>query len=73
MGFYDVVFLPSQASFSATFQKNCVRGESLVTITCLKTVVGISWRSYDCHNSEVNLAILSFRILLNLRQWCLSR
>ena len=40
MGFHDVVLLPSRASFSTTFLKNCGRGESLVTTTCHKTVVG---------------------------------
>ena len=34
--------LPSRGSFSTTFHKNCVRGESLGTITCLETVVGVS-------------------------------
>ena len=40
MGFQDVAFMPSQASFSTTFLKKCGRGESLGTTTCLKTVVG---------------------------------
>ena len=40
MGFQDVAFLPSRASFSTTFLKSYGRGESLVTTTCLKTVVG---------------------------------
>ena len=40
MGFQDVVLLPSRASFSTTFLKNCGRGESLGTTTCLITVVG---------------------------------
>ena len=40
MGFQDVVFLPFRASFFTTFLKNCGRGESLETSTCLKTVVG---------------------------------
>ena len=39
MGFQDVVFLPLCASFYTTFLKNCGRCESLVTTTCLKTVV----------------------------------
>ena len=39
MGFQDVVFLPSRASFSATFLKNCGRGESHETAYCLRTVV----------------------------------
>ena len=39
-GFRDVAFLPSIASFYTTFLKHCGRGESLGTITCLKTVVG---------------------------------
>ena len=42
MGFQDVVFLPSRDSFSIIFLENCCRGESLVTTTCLNTVVGVS-------------------------------
>ena len=38
----DVAFLPSRDSFSTTFVKNCGRGESLRTTTCLKTVVRVS-------------------------------
>ena len=38
MGFLDVAFVPSRASFSATFLKHCGRGESLGTTTCLQTV-----------------------------------
>ena len=41
MCFQDVALLPpSRASFSTTFLKKCVRGESLGTTTCLRTVVG---------------------------------
>ena len=40
MGFMDVAFLPSKASFSTTFLQNCGRGEGLVTTTCLSAVVG---------------------------------
>ena len=40
MGFQDVAFLPTQASCSTTFHKNCGRGESLWTTTCPITVVG---------------------------------
>ena len=40
MGFQDVSFLPSKASFSTTFPKNCNTGESLRTTTYNKTVVG---------------------------------
>ena len=39
MGFQDVAFLPSQASFHTTFLKNCGRSESLMTATYLKTMV----------------------------------
>ena len=39
MGFQDVAFLHSKSSFSTTFLKNRGRGESLVTTTCLKTLV----------------------------------
>ena len=38
----DVAFLPLRASFSTTFLKNCGRGESFVTTTCLMTVVEVS-------------------------------
>ena len=37
MGFQDVVFLPSLASFSSTF---LIVVEKLGTTTCLKTVTG---------------------------------
>ena len=40
MGFQGVAYLSSRASYSTTFLKNCVRGESLRTTTCPKTVVG---------------------------------
>ena len=40
MGFQDVAFLSSRASFYTTFLKNCGSGESLMTTTCLKNVVG---------------------------------
>ena len=42
IGFQDVAFLPSQASFSTTFLINRSRGEDLGTIACVKTVVGVS-------------------------------
>ena len=43
MGSHDVAFLPSAASFSNTFLKNCGRGESPRITTCLKTAVeGVS-------------------------------
>ena len=40
MGFHNVTFLLSEASFSATFLNNCGRGESLRTTTCLRSLVG---------------------------------
>ena len=40
MGFQDVAFLPSPASFPPLYLKSSVRGESLGTATCYKTVVG---------------------------------
>ena len=40
MGVQDVAFLLSRASFVTTFLKDCGRGESLATTTCLNTVVG---------------------------------
>ena len=45
MGFQDVEFQPSRASFSTMFLKICGRGESLVTITCLNTVV-VGWQGH---------------------------
>ena len=39
MSFQDVVLLPSSASFSTTFLKNCGRSEGLGTTTSLGTVV----------------------------------
>ena len=42
MGFQDMAFLPSRGRFSTTFLKNCGRGKSLGTTTCLKAVVGVS-------------------------------
>ena len=40
MGFQDVVLLPSQATLSTTFLKNCGRGEIFGTTACFITVVG---------------------------------
>ena len=40
MGFHDVAFLPSRASFCTTCLKNCGIGWGLWTATCLRTVVG---------------------------------
>ena len=40
MGFHDVAFLSSRASFSTTFLTNCGSGERLWTTTCLTTGVG---------------------------------
>ena len=40
MCFQDVAFLPSRASFSTTFPKNCGRGKRLRTTICHRTVVG---------------------------------
>ena len=39
MGFDYVAFLPSLASFSTTFRKDCGRGEGLGITTCPKCVV----------------------------------
>ena len=51
MGFQDVAFQPSCASFSTTFLNNCDRGaRSLRMTTCLKTVVGVSKVKYFCSN-----------------------
>ena len=40
MGFQDVAFLPSRASFFTTFLINCGIDESVRTAACLRTVVG---------------------------------
>ena len=40
MDFRDVELLQSRDSFHTTFQKNCHRGKSLMTTTCLKPAVG---------------------------------
>ena len=37
MGFLDLEFLSSRASFFTAFLNNCGRGENLGTITCHKT------------------------------------
>ena len=42
MGFQDVVFLLSLASFPTTFLTICGRGESHRTTTCLETVAVVS-------------------------------
>ena len=42
IGCQDVAFLPSKASFSTTFLKNCGRDESLGATTCHETVVVVS-------------------------------
>ena len=48
MGFQDVAFLSSRAGFSTTFLNNCGRGESFVTTTCTKTVVGVKQGHAPC-------------------------
>ena len=48
MGLQDVGFLPSRDSFSTTFHKNCGRGESLGTTTCLNSMVGVSKVKVTC-------------------------
>ena len=40
MGFHDVAFLPSRASFHTMFLKYCGRSENLGTTKCLQTVAG---------------------------------
>ena len=61
MGFQDVGFLPSQASFSPTFLASCAGGEFLRT-TYLRTVIPTRpfYMSAECHKVEVNLATISF-------------
>ena len=41
MCFHDIASLLSRASVSTTFLSACGRGESLRTVTCLKTVAGV--------------------------------
>ena len=41
MGFQDVTYLSSRASFSNTFLENCGRGESVGTTTYPKTVARV--------------------------------
>ena len=54
MSFLDVAFLPSRASFPATFLTNGGRDGGLVTTTCPKAVVGgMQWHApvkYICSN-----------------------
>ena len=62
IGSHDVAFLPSRASFSTTFLKNCGRGESLRTTTCLEAVVGVSTGmlpvKYFCYNKASFMSVL---------------
>ena len=48
MGFPDIAFLPSQATFSSTCIKNCCRGEWLRITTCFRAVVGARQRYAPC-------------------------
>ena len=64
MGFQDVVFLFSEASFTTTtFLGNCGRGERLRTITCPKSVVevckGMLPVRYFCFNKASFLSVES--------------
>ena len=65
MGFQDVLFLSSRASFSTTFLKNCCRGEGLRTTTCLKVVVGLSKGmlpvKYFCFNKAI-FVLMEFHV-----------
>ena len=54
MGFQDVAFQPSRASFSTTFVKNCVRGESLrpphvvkLWLEVIKGMLPLRYLGYD--------------------------
>ena len=51
MGFQDVAFLPSRASFSTMFLKNCGRCKSLRTTTCPKTMAWAKQRHAPCKYS----------------------
>ena len=61
MDFQDVAFQPSQASFSTTFHTKCGRGESLMTTTYPKTVVGVKQGHAPCRilSLQQNLFFLS--------------
>ena len=48
MGYQDVAFLSSVASFCTTFLENCGKGESLMTTTCPKAGWGVSIRITTC-------------------------
>ena len=67
MTFQDVVLLPPQVSFSTTFLITCGRGESLVSITCLKTVVGVGKgmfpMKYVCSNKVFFLYQCNFVVI----------
>ena len=72
MGFQDVAFLPFRASYSTTFLLNCRRGESLETITCLKTVVvdskGMLPVEYFCSSKALSLCQSNFMKIIRLLQ-----
>ena len=72
MGYQDVAFLPSRASFSTTFLKNCGRGESLGTTTFLKTVVGGRQGHAPCEvlllQQSLFLCLLDFMQIIRLSQ-----
>ena len=61
MGFQDVAFLPSRASYSSTFLNNCGRGKSLGNTTCLKTAVGCKQGHAPCKifSLQQNLFVVS--------------
>ena len=65
MGFQDVAFPPSRASFSTTFSNNCGSGESLRAITCLRTVVGVRQGHAPCGILLVQLSLLLCLLLIS--------
>ena len=72
MLFQHVAFLPSPASFSSTFLKNCGRGESLGITTCLNNVVGGKQGHALCKIPKLQqilyLRHLNFTVIIRLSQ-----
>ena len=81
MGFQDVAFQPSQASYYTTSLKQCGSGESPRTTTCLNTAVGVSkgmLLAKDVTPTKPLPVSVEFHgdhkivTIPDLRQWCLS-
>ena len=66
MGLQDAAIQPSRVRFCSALLKNCGRGESLSTATCLRTVVGVSKgmlpvRSFCSNNSSFCVSLIFWR------------